>query len=88
MANLKRDPHCTVLTVIPDWSGYAVVEGDAEIHSWDNTDPEKLRLLLRDAYRACGDADHPDWDEYDRVMKEERRAVVMVKPSHVHGMRV
>ena len=84
LANLRRDPRCTVLTVRPEWSEYAVVEGQAEIHSWDNTDPEELRLLLRDAYRACG-GEHPDWDEYDRVMKEEERAVVMVRPNHAYG---
>ena len=84
--NLRRDPRCSVLTVKPDWSEYAVVEGTAEIHSWDNTDPDKIRLLLRDVYRACGGGEHSDWDECDRVMKRERRAVVMVKPSHVYGL--
>ena len=28
LANLRRDPRCSVLTVKPDWSEYAVVEGD------------------------------------------------------------
>lgn len=87
LANLRRDPRCSVLSVKSDWSEYVVVEGAAEIHSWDNTDPEELRFLLRDAYRACGGGEHPDWDEYDRVMKEERRAVAMVKPSRVYGPR-
>ena len=86
LANLRRDPRCTVLTVKPDWSEYAVVDGTAQIHSQANTDPESLRLLLREAYRACGGGEHPDWDEYDRVMNQERRAVVMVTPSHVYGM--
>ena len=84
LANLRRDPRCTVLTVRREWSEYAVVEGSAQIHSWDNTDPEALRVLLREAYRACG-GEHPDWDEYDRVMKAEKRAVIMVQPSHVYG---
>lgn len=86
LANLKRDPRCTVLTLRPDWSKYVVVEGDAEIHSWDNTEHEELRLLLRRAYTACGGGEHPDWDEYDQVMKRDRRAVVMVRPSRVYGL--
>ena len=53
---------------------------------WDNLDPEQLRLLLRDAYRACGSSEHPDWEEYDRVMRDERRSVVLVKPSYVYGL--
>ena len=86
LANLRRDPRCSVLAVDSQWSSYAVVEGTAEIHSWDKPDPEELRLLLRDAYRACGGGEHPDWDEYDLVMKQEKRAVIMVKPTHVYGL--
>lgn len=86
IANIKRDPGCTVMATKADWSSYAVVEGTAEIRGWDNLDPEQLRLLLRDAYRACGSSEHPDWEEYDRVMRDERRSVVLVKPSHVYGM--
>ncbi len=86
LANLKRNPRCTVLAVKADWSGYAVIEGSAKISSGDNMDPEALRLLLRNAYRACGGGEHPDWNEYDEVMKQERRAVVMVTPERMYGM--
>ena len=86
LANLTRDRRCSAMTVKPDWSEYAVVEGTADIHSWENTHPEDLRLLLREAYTACGGGEHPNWEEYDAVMKRERRAVVMVSPDHVYGM--
>ena len=86
LANLKRDPRCTVMATQADWSSYAVVEGNAEIRGWDNMDPEELRLLLRDAYSACGDTEHPNWNEFDRVMREERRAVVLVRPEHGYGL--
>ena len=85
LANLRRDPRCTVLTVDPAWNGYVTVEGSAAIRSWDNTDHEELRLLLRDAFRACGGRDHPNWEEYDGVMRKERRAVVLVGPQRVYG---
>ena len=85
-ANLKRDPRCAVLTVKHDWSGYVVVTGQATVHDWDNTDPEELRVMLREAFSACG-GEHSDWEEYDRVMKAEQRAVVMVHPEHVSGTR-
>ena len=85
LANLRKAPRCTVLTVSPDWRGYVVVEGTSTIHGWDNTDAAPLQLMLREAYTACGGGEHPDWEEYDRVMKEERRAVVMVQPQHVYG---
>jgi hypothetical protein len=28
---------------------------------------------------------HDDWDTYDRVMREERRAAVLVAPTRVRG---
>jgi PPOX class probable F420-dependent enzyme len=45
---------------------------------------EQLRLLLREVYRAAG-GDHDDYDEYDRVMRQERRAAVFVTPERIIG---
>ncbi len=84
LKNLGKNPRCTVLTVKPDWSRYATVEGNATTHRPDNTDAEELRLLLRAAFAAAGGT-HDDWDEYDRVMHEEQRAVVLVTPDRVYG---
>ncbi len=84
LANLVHNTHCTVLTVKTDWSRFATVEGTAETHRWDNTDHEELRLLLRAAFTAAGGT-HDNWDEYDRVMREDQRAVVLVTPERVYG---
>jgi hypothetical protein len=40
--------------------------------------------LLRDVFRAAGGS-HDDWDEYDRVMANDRRAVAFVSPSRITG---
>jgi PPOX class probable F420-dependent enzyme len=82
--NLARNANCTVLTVQPDWRKFATVEGQAELRGPDNTDAEELRLLLRAAFVAAGGS-HSDWDEYDRVMLNEGRVVVLVKPERVYG---
>ena len=82
--NLQADPRCTVLTVQPDWRRYATVEGRAALRGPDNTSPDELRLLLRAVFVAAGGT-HDDWDEYDRVMKEERRTAVLVSPERVYG---
>ena len=86
LANLGRDPRCTVLTVRPDWSGFVAVEGTASVRAWEGADPEEQRILLRDIYRVCGGGEHPDWEEYDTVMRRERRTVVMVTADHVYGI--
>jgi PPOX class probable F420-dependent enzyme len=64
---------------------WASVEGPATIVGPDDrADPERLRVLLRDVFSAAGGT-HDDWDEYDRVMREERRTVVLVTPERVSG---
>ena len=85
LANLKRDPRCTMLVSAPDRSRYVVLEGAADILASDRTEAEELRLALRQTYRACSGHDHTDWDEYDQAMKDQRRAVIIVKPRHVYG---
>jgi hypothetical protein len=47
-------------------------------------DAEGLRLLLRAVFTAAG-GEHEDWDEYDRVMAEQRRTVVLVEPTRVYS---
>ena len=84
LANLKRDDRCTVLVAKPDWTRYATVEGRAATHRQDNTGEEELRLLLRRVFSAAGGT-HSDWEEFDRVMREEARAVVLVVPERVYG---
>ena len=84
LANLKRDDRCTVLVAKPDWTRYATVEGRAATHRQDNTGEEELRMLLRRVFSAAGGT-HSDWEEYDRVMREEARAVVLVTPERVYG---
>jgi hypothetical protein len=39
---------------------------------------------LRDIYHAAGGV-HPDLEEYDRAMAEDRRTAVLVKPEHFTG---
>ena len=83
--NLRRDSRCTVMAVDNDWRGHAVVQGQARLFDASNTEAEELRVLRREVYRACGDKDHPDWEEYDRAMVQQEAVVVLVKPERVYG---
>jgi PPOX class probable F420-dependent enzyme len=84
--NLRRDPRCTV-AIRAGWQ-WATVEGDAEIIGPDDPraglDGEPLRRLLQDVFRAAGGT-HEDWDTFDRVMAEERRAAVLVTPRRAYS---
>src|SRR3569833_1053764 len=89
LANLRARPQVT-LTFRSGWEWIAV-EGRAELAGPDDprpwlTAPDRLRLLLREVFAAAG-GQHDDWSEYDRVMAEQRRAVVLVEPSRVCSNR-
>ena len=83
--NLARDPRCTLLVSHADWRPFLVLEGNATVLSQDNTPAEELRVAFREVFRAAAGKEHPNWDEYDRVMVEDRRVIVIVTPEHVYG---
>lgn len=88
LRNLIRNPKCSLLVSQPDWWGYVVLEGHAELLSPGKTSPEELRMALRDVYRVAGGGEHPNWEEYDQAMRDEQRSVVVVAPDHVYGTKV
>ena len=68
---------------------WATVKGTADVGGPDDPAPwlpdsEALRLLLREVFTAAGGT-HDNWEEYDRVMAEQRRAVVLVTPTRVYS---
>jgi PPOX class probable F420-dependent enzyme len=87
LANLRARPQLAV-TFRNGWQ-WATVEGRAELAGPDDSQPwvadaDQLRLLLREVFTAAGGT-HDDWDEYDRVMAKERRAVVLIAPTRVYS---
>lgn len=83
--NLTRDPRCTLLVSHDDWRPFLVLEGKATVLTQENTPAEELRAAFRDVFRAAAGKEHPNWDEYDRVMVEDRRVIVIVQAEHVYG---
>ncbi|MET9285059.1 pyridoxamine 5'-phosphate oxidase [Nocardia beijingensis] len=84
--NLRARPRATIVARVGwEWSA---AEGPVWIVGPDDPAPgidaERLRLLLREVFTAAG-GKHEDWDEYDRVMAAERRAVVLISPDRVYG---
>ena len=74
LANLRRDPRCSLLVSQEDWRGYVVLEGRAELLSPETTDAVELRETLRDVYRVASGTEHSNWQEYDAAMLEQRRS--------------
>jgi len=86
LINLRARPRTTVV-IRAGWQ-WAGVEGPVELAGPDDLlegiDGDRLRLLLREIFTAAGGT-HDDWDEYDRVMADERRVAVLVEPQHTYG---
>jgi hypothetical protein len=88
LANLRAHPRAT-LVFRAGWEWIAV-RGPVELAGPDDPLPgvidgpsggdDRLRLLLRDIYAAAGGS-HPDLEEYDRVMADERRTAVLLTPE-------
>jgi PPOX class probable F420-dependent enzyme len=71
--NLRRDP-TAVLCVLSDgfYGRWVQIEGTAQVVSL----PEAMEGLV-DYYRGIS-GEHPDWDDYRRAMRQERRVLVRV----------
>jgi len=86
LTNLRPRPRATIV-VRAGWR-WAAVEGSTELAGPDDhlegVDSEGLRTLLRSIFLAAGGA-HDNWDEYDRVMADERRVAVLVHPERTYG---
>ena len=84
----------------PDHDVFSTVQEEFQQRMWDMDDrrfelqemwrtvAEELRLALRGVYRVTGGGEHPDWDEYDQSMHDQRRSAVVVVPEHIYGSKV
>ncbi|HET8560576.1 MAG TPA: PPOX class F420-dependent oxidoreductase [Marmoricola sp.] len=72
-ANLRRDPHATVLVHSEHWDGpYVQVDGTAEVIDL----PDAVEPLV-DYFRSIS-GEHPDWQEYRRAMQDQGKCLIRV----------
>lgn len=84
-ANLRRDPRASLYVTRPDFWAYFVIEATAELSPTAASPDDATVDELVDVYRAA-QGEHPDWEEYRRVMVEDRRLVVRLRPERAYGM--
>lgn len=84
LGHVRRGSAVTV-AVQRGWRWVAVT-GAADLVGPDDTvDGIEIAPLLRTVFRAAGGS-HDDWDEYDRVMAQERRTAVFVEATRILGV--
>ncbi|MFC5181293.1 PPOX class F420-dependent oxidoreductase [Actinomadura harenae] len=82
--NLRRDPRASLHVSSKDGWSWTVAEGVAELTDVAAGERDATVEELVDLYRSIR-GEHPDWDEYRRVMVEERRLVVRLPVERVYG---
>lgn len=86
LTNLRERAHATFVAR----SGWEWVAVEGAVQLWGPDDPiaggdhDALARALRAVFEAAGGV-HDDWPDYDRVMAEERRAIVFVAPERVYS---
>lgn len=83
--NARRDPRVSLHVSAPDFWSYVVVDGRADLTPVA-ADPGDDTVDALVAYYRAAAGEHPDWDEYRRVMVAEKRLLLRVTPEHAYGM--
>jgi PPOX class probable F420-dependent enzyme len=84
-ANIRRDSRVSLHVSQEDFWAYVVVEADAELSPVSAAPDDATVDELVEYYRAAA-GEHPDWDEYRRVMVAEGRLVLRLRPTRAYGM--
>jgi PPOX class probable F420-dependent enzyme len=83
--NLRRDPRASLYVDGPGGRSYVVLEGKAELSPVAADPYDDVVEDLVDYYRTAS-GEHPDWDEYRRVMVTDKRLVFSMTIDHSYGM--
>jgi hypothetical protein len=86
LAYFRRNGQATV--VFKDAGSWAAVEGPVRLVGPDDSSPlgrgRSVAAVIREVYQAAG-GDHDDWEQFDRVMSEDRRCAVFVRADRITG---
>ena len=83
--NLNRNPKASLHVTRDDFWAYVVIDGDAEMSEIATKPDDSGIEKLVEYYRTLA-GEHPDWDDYRKVMVADQRVMVRLRPTHVYGM--
>ncbi|MFO7291603.1 MAG: PPOX class F420-dependent oxidoreductase [Actinomycetes bacterium] len=82
--HVRRDPRAAMYVLGDDFGQWLVVEGDVSLTPVVVDPDDDTARLLRRVYEAIA-GPHPDWDEFDRAMIDDRRLVLTIHPTRAYG---
>jgi PPOX class probable F420-dependent enzyme len=83
--NLRRDPRASLYVNGPNGRSYVVLEGKAELTAVAAEEHDDTVEQLVEYYREAS-GEHPDWDDYRRVMVADKRLLFTMTVDHSYGM--
>lgn len=83
--NLRRDPRASLHVAQDDFWAYAVLEGEVTLTQVAAAPDDDTVDQLVEYYRSL-QGEHPDWDDYRRVMVADGRLLVLFRPTRAYGM--
>ncbi len=83
--NLRRDPRASLHVTRQDFYAYAVLEGEASLSPVAAAPDDAVVDELVAMYRLV-QGEHPDWEEFRRVMVEQGRLVATLTADRAYGM--
>jgi len=82
--HVRRDPRAAMYVLGDDFGQWLVVEGDVSLTPVVVDPDDDTARLRRRVYEAIA-GPHPDWDEFDRAMIDDRRLVLTIHPTRAYG---
>ncbi|HXQ19799.1 MAG TPA: PPOX class F420-dependent oxidoreductase [Acidimicrobiales bacterium] len=83
--NLRRDPRALLHVAGDNFWDYVVLDGTVELSAVAAEPHDGAADELVEVYRAIG-GEHPDWEEYRRVMTQDRRLVARFRAARAYGV--
>jgi PPOX class probable F420-dependent enzyme len=83
--NLRRDPRALLHVAGDSFWDYVVLDGTVELSAVASHPHDAATDELVDLYRTIS-GEHPDWEEYRRVMVEDGRLVARFSASRAYGV--
>lgn len=81
--NMVRDPRVTAVVMGDHFYQYLTIDGTATF-----THLPEARIPLREYFELASGKPHPNWEEYDAAMVEEKRVLVSIHIDHMIGFGV